>query len=184
MDELFGIASWRPATEYQGDQRKTYLLDLYQSQLKAAGFTYTYAFDLRDKQNKTEYFLVHGTKHLDGLAAMKKAMWDADPTGNFSFSDWTESKNQGQGVLIGNDGFDPSDVQRRLCNYLEGKDWVDVNGELREWLLVDTPYHDSQYKQKALALLSKAGQIEVSRPNGKTAAYWNTGTLVRLTPRE
>lgn len=178
MDALFGTTEWRDAIALPPAERKAAILDLYRGQLTVAGFTYTYAFELRDTQNKTEYFLVHGTKHLDGLDAMKRAMWSADGSGKFSFSDWTEAKHQGQMTLIG-DELDDDDVRRRVREYLEGKGWVNVNAEMLAWLLVETPYHSGQYKQRALGWLENEGIVEVDHA-GKRKNYWNTGTKVRL----
>ncbi len=45
-----------------------------------------------------EYFLIFGTKHIEGLKAMKEAMWKVDPTGAFRFSDVT---NPAQLTLLG-----------------------------------------------------------------------------------
>lgn len=184
MDALFGTPVWRDAIHLDSQQRQEFLLGLYRSQLKRAGFRYTYAFELRDSQNKPEYFLVHGTKNIVGLDAMKQAMWAADPSGRFRFSDYESARLRGQLVLF-DASFDPTDVQARIEEYLAERpgEWIDVNVQLLEWLVTQTPYHSSQFKRDALGHLEKRGRVEVRRPAGHhRSSYWNDGTSVRAKP--
>lgn len=180
MDELFGTPEWRDASsKTSARDRREFLVELYRRQLQAAGFVYTYAFELRDSQNKAEYFLVHGTQHLDGLDGIKRAMWSADPSGQFAFSDYEDAKRSNQMTLIGNEpNFE--DLRQRLISAYRTAGWIDVNVAVKKWLLTETPYHDGHLRQKTLAPMEKDGLIEVRRPDGKTRSYWNTGTSIRI----
>lgn len=184
MDRLFGCPDWRKIADApSAAARRDFLVELYRGQLGAAGFTYSHAFELADAGNRTEYFLIHGTKHLDGLAEMKRAMWSADSSGQFRFSDWADARRSNQLVLFGEEPqFD--DLQQRIRVWLEQRDWVDAQTDLREFVLTQTPYLDSHYKSQVLAPMAKDGVIEVTRPKGRRSNYWNTGTRLRLRPPE
>jgi hypothetical protein len=47
-----------------------------------------------NKSNTPDYFLFFATNSLDGLEAMKHAMWKVDPAREFQFSDFTDAKKQ------------------------------------------------------------------------------------------
>src|SRR5205809_443781 len=92
FDSLFGCTDWRRADEFTSpEERKTFLLDLYLAQLRSAGMQYARSFEMLDSGNRTEYFLIFATHSIEGLKAVKAAMWKVDPTGQFQFSDATVS---------------------------------------------------------------------------------------------
>lgn len=67
MTALFGGDDWKRVLSIDGaSDRRDFLVDLYRRQLVAAGFEYTYAFELADSGNRTEYFLIHGSKSIEG----------------------------------------------------------------------------------------------------------------------
>lgn len=64
------------------------LRDLYQSQLGTVA-RYVRFFEMRDRNDRTQYLLFFATNHGLGHVKMKEAMWKADPEGAFRFSDAT-----------------------------------------------------------------------------------------------
>jgi three-Cys-motif partner protein len=91
-DELFGTKKWRQAIELSGQQRETFLRELYQSQLldpnEGVGAEYTRYFTMKDDRNVTIYDLFFATNAWQGIDAMKEAMWNV--SGDYVFSDATD----------------------------------------------------------------------------------------------
>jgi len=72
------------------------LRELYQSKLSSVA-KYVRFFEMRDRQDRTQYYLFFATNSKVGHLKMKEAMWKVDPDGDFRFSDAT---NPGQLVLF------------------------------------------------------------------------------------
>jgi len=79
-----------------GGDRIAKLRELYQSKLSSAA-KYVRYFEMRDRQDRTQYYLFFATNHELGHLKMKEAMWKVDPDGDFRFSDGT---NPNQMVLF------------------------------------------------------------------------------------
>lgn len=179
-DELFGTPEWTGINQVAGaDARRDFLLTLYLNQLRQAGFSYVYPFEMRDDGNRVQYYLVFGSQSLDGLAAMKEAMWKVAPDGSFTFSDYVHARERTKPPLL-RDGPNYDDLKSRIWDRLAERSWIDVATELREFVLVETPYLDTHYKKQILSPAEKSEEIEVRRPGGKTSRYWNSGTSIRL----
>lgn len=54
-------------------------------------------FEMRDRDNRVQYYLFFATNNELGHVKMKEAMWKVDPDGSFSFSDATDPN---QGILL------------------------------------------------------------------------------------
>src|SRR5439155_4580865 len=69
--------------------RNRCLHDLYlrQSHAQAA---YVRSFEMSNERDVTDYYLFYATNELLGLKKMKEAMWKADESGEFRFSDATD----------------------------------------------------------------------------------------------
>jgi len=65
------------------------LRELYQSKLQMAA-TYVRYFEMRDRQNRVQYYLFFASNNDLGHRKMKEAMWKVNPDGEFSFSDATD----------------------------------------------------------------------------------------------
>lgn len=78
------------------EDRVVRLRALYQSQLQKVA-KYVRYFEMRDAQNRSQYFLFFATNNERGHLKMKEAMWKVDPEGEFTFSDAT---NPNQLVLF------------------------------------------------------------------------------------
>ena len=86
--EAFGTDESIHIAESSGD-RIGKLRGLYQDQLRRAA-TFVRFFEMRDRQNRTQYYLFFATNHERGHIKMKEAMWGVDPDGEFRFSDATD----------------------------------------------------------------------------------------------
>lgn len=64
------------------------LRELYQSKLSSVA-KYVRFFEMRDRNNRPQYYLFFATNNALGHLKMKEAMWKVDPDGEFSFSDAT-----------------------------------------------------------------------------------------------
>jgi three-Cys-motif partner protein len=72
------------------------LRELYQSKLSSVA-KYVRFFEMRDRQDRPQYYLFFATNNELGHVKMKEAMWKVDPDGEFRFSDAT---NPNQWVLF------------------------------------------------------------------------------------
>lgn len=72
------------------------LRELYQSKLQQVA-EYVRYFEMRDRQDRTQYYLFFATNSRLGHVKMKEAMWKVDLDGEFRFSDAT---NPNQLVLF------------------------------------------------------------------------------------
>ncbi|MEW6363219.1 MAG: three-Cys-motif partner protein TcmP [Acidobacteriota bacterium] len=96
--DAFGDPEAGQIAKGSGDRVKK-LRELYQSKLEQVA-RYVRYFEMRDRQNRTQYYLFFATNHELGHLRMKEAMWKADPDGEFKFSDAT---NPNQLVLFETD---------------------------------------------------------------------------------
>ena len=64
------------------------LRDIYQSQLRRVSKFVRY-FEMRDSDNRVQYFLFFASNNALGHVKMKEAMWAVNPEGQFRFSDAT-----------------------------------------------------------------------------------------------
>lgn len=96
--EAFGTDEAIRIAEAPGD-RITNLRKLYQRQLQRVAKFVRY-FEMRDRQDRTQYYLFFATNNDLGHIKMKEAMWRVDPEGAFRFSDAT---NPNQLVLFEQD---------------------------------------------------------------------------------
>ncbi len=100
LDEVFGTTDWR-GVHYASnpEERRVFLLDLYTSELKKrVPGLYTRTFEMRDTSNNVLYTLVFATHSVKGMEVMKDAMWAADKTGSYRFSDRTDPAQQTLGL--------------------------------------------------------------------------------------
>ena len=164
FDELFGTHVWRTARDMNNSgERKTYLLNLYVSQLNSHGFKFVRTFEMRDTGNRTEYFLAFGSNHIEGLKVMKEAMWRVDPTGRYVFSDATDRR---QLIL-----FSPEpdyDLLRRLIRERFQFASSFTIEELEEFVVVQTAFRETHYKGQILRPMEMSGELLVIQGGTRT----------------
>ena len=176
LDGLFGCPDWRRADDLPDPAaRKDFLLNLYMRQLhEVAGMDYVRAFEMIDRGNHTEYFLIFATHHIDGLKAMKRAMWTVDPSGSFQFSDATVSSQ----LALFSPEPDFDQLKRLMVPQFSGRE-VAVE-EIELFVVRDTPFMESHFRRQILAPMEKAGQLEVVETPRKKRYTYPSGTVVRF----
>lgn len=176
FDGLFGCGEWREADDIvEPRARKEFLLDLYISQLKTvAGMQYPRAFEMIDKGNRTEYFLIFATHSIEGLKAMKAAMWSVAPSGSFGFSDVTVSS---QLTLFGPEP-DYDQLKRLILRMFAGQQ-VDVD-EIERFVVVETAFRETHYKRHILVPMEKAGELTVVKSQRRRARTYPPGTVIKF----
>lgn len=91
LDELYGNDVWRAALEIPiSAQKENCLMRAYQESLEGLGWKVR-PFRMMNKHNQTQYYLFFATSHWRAMLAMKQAMWNAAPAGDFRYSDLTDS---------------------------------------------------------------------------------------------
>lgn len=92
LNELYACEDWKRIREIRDPkERETFLLELYEKQLKnVAGAEHVASFGIIGRHNQPIYYLVFGTKHWKGLQVMKEAMFRVDKRGTYKFSDFTD----------------------------------------------------------------------------------------------
>lgn len=136
------------------------LRTLYQRQLESIAKFVRY-FEMRDRNNRTQYYLFFATNNELGHLKMKEAMWRVNPDGEFRFSDAT---NPDQMVLF------EADTTSILADILRGqfvgKGWV-TGGDVLKYVENRTAY----LKKHMTAALkdeesAKRVQVEPTKTDG------------------
>ncbi|HTB51110.1 MAG TPA: three-Cys-motif partner protein TcmP [Solirubrobacteraceae bacterium] len=160
LTSLFGSEQWRGAIDLSGDERRAYLLELFERQLSAgAHVEYVRSFQLHTEDGN-DYRLVFGLGHRKGLEIAKDAMWAVDPVGGTSFAATTES---GQEVL-----FAPAELLGTGPLLAElrakfGRDWFTIE-QAEQCTLIDTPFRIGQLRRDTLAPAVREEVLEIQRP--------------------
>lgn len=144
LSETFGTSEWKKALELKDSQEKIkYLGGIYRKQMKEdARIKYVLEFSMINKFNKYDYLLFFGTNHIEGLKAMKNAMWKVDPYGNFKFSDFTNNPNQ---PYLINPGPDLNKLENIVLSKFK-KSTVNF-GDLAVFIWVETPFLEKHLRE-------------------------------------
>jgi three-Cys-motif partner protein len=164
FDALFGDLAWRELTDVP--DRLNALGEFYAEQLRKSAL-YVWSFRMLDEANRPIYDLFFGTKHLEGLKKMKRAMWSVDPVSGARFSDRHE-----RGLTLFEPQLDTAPLRRGLAKEFGGQTVSYAN--LEQWVLLKTPYHDGHIKRRTLQPMEDDDQIEyvppAIRPTTRTRA--------------
>ena len=161
LTALFDSERWREAIPLSGEDRRAFLLGLFEQQLLSQGqVNHVTSFQLRTIDGN-DYRLVFATGHPKGLEVMKRAMWTVDPAGGTSYAARTDT---GQEVL-----FTPDvDTGPLLVELREvfGSGWF-TPAQAADVTDRTTPFIASSHlKMKTLAPAERTGILEVDRPEG------------------
>ncbi len=136
FDSFFGTPDWKRCTsETDPRVRNRCLHDLYLKQLSTQA-AYARSFEMSNSRDVTDYYLFYATNELLGLKKMKEAMWKADESGEFRFSDATDPN---QLVLFEKAPNFPT-LQARILTKFSGKD-VSV-GDVERFVVVETAFRE------------------------------------------
>jgi three-Cys-motif partner protein len=129
----YGDDRWRPALNMSGQAREDFLRSEYTSAIKSNGrVDYVWPFAMFDHLGRLIHWLIFATNSLKGLEMMKKAMWKADDTGAYRFSDRNDPAQQ---RFLS--GFDDDWLAAELAQRLKGKTFSEK--QLEEYVLTQTP---------------------------------------------
>lgn len=143
FDVYFGTKDWRNALQLPTKkQRNDFLRNLYARQLtNEAHNQYVRHFQMMNSRGLTDYYLFYATNSLKGQSKMKEAMWKVDESGDFTFSDATDMR---QAVFFKRDPqFDV--LEGQILSRFKGKDTT--VREVEKFILVDTAFRETHYKQ-------------------------------------
>jgi three-Cys-motif partner protein len=176
LDELFGCSDYLQAHK-SASGGVEFLVDLYERQLReVAGFDYVRSFEMQRADGHAAYYLVHGTRHIEGVAAMKRAMWKVDPGAGSSFSD----RLAGLQMLFDPSEFlDLSPLRKALVERF-GSDPVPVE-QVEEFTILVSPYSPDHWNARTLKPMEAEGQLEVisAKPNRRRGQF-PPGTVIRF----
>lgn len=150
--EAFGGEQAISIAKGSGD-RVQKLRDLYQAKLSTAA-RYVRYFEMRDRNDRPQYYLFFATNNALGHLKMKEAMWKVDPDGQFRFSDAT---NPNQMVLFEADPTEKVAAEIR-CRF-RGKGAV-TGKEVRTFVEDGTAYL-KKHMTAALKIAEQRGQLGV-----------------------
>jgi three-Cys-motif partner protein len=180
FDVFFGTREWRSGISLvKPAERNRFLHDLYLRQLKqAARAKCVRSFQMRNAAGLTDYYLFYATNSPIGLKKMKEAMWKADESGEFMFSDATDSN---QMVLFSKSPrFD--DLEKRVIARFVGQE-ASV-GEIEEFVLAETAYRETHYKRQVLKELEAASlpriQVVNAPPNRRRGTFGDPSIRIRF----
>lgn len=172
--EAFGGDEAVKIAKGPGD-RVVKLRELYQSKLSRVA-KYVRFFEMRDRQNRTQYYLFFATNSELGHLKMKEAMWKVDPHGEFRFSDAT---NPDQLVLIGADP--TSDLANQIRDEFRGR--REITGlDVRTFVENRTAYL-KKHMTSVLRQEEQSGQLKVDdlKTDGKKRRANSFPDQARLT---
>ena len=162
----YGDDSWMPAMEMQGAERQRHLIETYKDRIRSlARVDHVWSFAMFGKNNELIYWLIFSTNSLKGLEQMKKAMWKADDTGSFRFSDRAAANPQG--VLFFEDMKSDEYHADELFKRLSGR--VMAEAEMERFVLTQTPFY--KFK-KAVQLLCKQKRAEKVKGAAWRVRFW------------
>jgi three-Cys-motif partner protein len=176
FDAQFGTPEWRAASKISDPlERLRAIHDLYLKQLRTVA-KYVRAFLMVNISNIPDYFLFFATNSLDGLEAMKRAMWKVDPTGEFQFSDFTDARKQPP-LFTAEPDFDwLREIITDKFNRLEIA--VEL---LSEWVVAETPFLSTHIKRQVLIPMEKEGALTVVRAKpGRKPYTYPDGTILKF----
>jgi three-Cys-motif partner protein len=158
--EAFGSEDALRIAKGSGD-RVSKLRDLYQKRLATVAKFVRY-FEMRDRNDRPQYYLFFATNNPLGHRKMKEAMWKVDPHGEFRFSDATDPD---QMVLF---DADPTEaLAAEIRSRFRGKGRV-TGRDVRTFVEDDTAYL-KKHMTAALKHEEQSGLLSVddSRTDGK-----------------
>ncbi|MEM2954320.1 MAG: three-Cys-motif partner protein TcmP [Candidatus Bathyarchaeia archaeon] len=166
LNALYATDEWKKARSMKEEERVSFLLKLYERQLKTVGGArYVRSFEMVGPYNQVIYYLVYGTKHWKGLEVMKEAMWKVDPRGTYRFSDITDVN---QAYIINYQDtphWIPSAAQT-VYEHFRGK--AVSSEEIRRFVIVDTPFI---YRKAILKCLEQAIPPKIINVTGRSRKF-------------
>jgi three-Cys-motif partner protein len=175
MDTLFGCGNWRDAKTLAGRERREFLRNLFERQLRKCGSEYVEQFEIVTSTGGG-YFLFYGTKHLTGVRRMRDILWKMDPAQGCRFKEDGSSTNG-----VGDLPFEPdtSRVMDVLCTRF-GKRAFSIRAA-EDAVLQDTTYRYSvKHLRPALKRAEQSHNLEVISSTRQKRGAYPEGTMMRF----
>jgi hypothetical protein len=130
---------------------------------------------MSNARDVTDYYLFYATNELLGLKKMKEAMWKADESGEFRFTDATDPN---QLVLFEKAPNLPA-LQARVIAEFSGRE-ASIN-DIEKFVLVETAFRETHYKG-ILKALERTGQMKIvnAAPGRKIGTFPDPQIVVRF----
>ena len=168
VSALYGLPAEQVMSEFgKGiDTRHVHLRDLNIQQLRSrAGFPYITSFGMKTDTGHVGYYLLHGTRHIEGIRLMKAAMWKVDPINGGMFSDQHSHHDQ-----LFQMGADLHPLKKSLLDEHGGENDVCLEDLRNETLIGSSAFRDTHVPQ-AIKELEVAGLARVEK-RGRRQAQW------------
>jgi three-Cys-motif partner protein len=175
-DELFGTPDWRNVLTISGPQeRRRAIHNIYLGQLRKSA-KHVRSFEMLNSGNTTDYFLFFATNNLKGLEKMKEAMWQADDTGSFTFSDYTDSR----GLMSLFSKKPDYETLRSLIKVNFAGSQVAIEA-VEEWVIAETSFLRTHIKRNVLKPMESEGELSVIKSSPKRRrGEFSAGTVIKF----
>lgn len=174
-NKLFGTVEWQSAKGQKDPKRRLEILhNTYKDQLKKIA-NFVISFKMKNKSNKTDYFLFFATDHIAGLKKMKESMWKIDPAGAFEFSDATYNPNQ---TVLFEIKPNFSRLKKIILEKYKGKK-VSVE-DLERFIVVETSFRETHYKSSILRPMENDKEIEITCDKKRRKGTYPVGCEIKF----
>lgn len=165
FNAFFGSEKWKAAINLNGQQRETYLVELFSSKLRettGARFVFPYRLCYPDK-DQTYYYLIHATNHIDGITLMKDAFASIN-NGHVQYL----GKNNNAIFLFDLSCYKADDIYKSFLTNHKGEriEFKDFWTEIVE----DTAYTIKDLSE-AIKELELHGKVSITRVSSKRGYY-------------
>ena len=165
--KLFENEEWKFIIQGDSKEKEKLLHQLYQRQLENfADIQYVRSFKMKNKFDKCDYYLFLGTNNELGLEKMKEAMWQADPSGKFEFSDVTYEPTQ---TLLSPKHPNYNLLKTFIIKKFKGQKVK--TEDLRKFVVLNTSFLRTHYKSEILRPMEGKGEIKVLGSRKKRFSY-------------
>lgn len=160
MEALFGCKEFKKVSALNGEEKQSYLVNLYCKQLKnvaRAEFVMPFRINTPKQGNRPKYYLIHASKKFKALKVMKDTMAKISDS-PYSFVAIGISSQES---LFENP--DKVSLRERISKYCQDKypDWIDYS-EIEAWTYSNTNGISKTIKE-ALIALEKDNALNIKR---------------------
>lgn len=174
LNRFFGTDKWKKAINLYGQQRETFLVDVFRNRLKEiTGAKYVFPYRLcYPNKDQTYYYLIHATNHIDGITLMKSAFASIN-NGRVQYL----GKNNNVITLFDLSSFKATDIytsflKKHKDESIKFKDfWTEI--------VEDTAYTIKDLSE-AIKELEKDSKISVTRVSSKRGSYRDSDIIYVL----
>ncbi len=175
LNDLFGCEDWQAAKQIDDSvERRIFLYDLYESQLREQGAKHVLHFDLYEG-NRLIYTIFFGTKNLAGCDKMKQAIWKVAPFGDFKFKSGLNDQ-----LTFGISVIDFSILKSELTQFFGFNNWITIEDILEFMKSDETLFTSSHLKTQTLKPMEGKGQVEVRPGSRNRSGTYPAGTVLRF----